>query len=479
MNKTALILLLLILTPLKPLSPPISQAYKNSWVVVGSHSPGFQMDYQAASLLAEPLNGMIYSDSYVIDKIEYIQHPLIIVGGPLANAISNIYNPSLDIEFWFIKGIKHLRVGSHHYSANESEDLAVVTVFKGILFIEGCTRNGTYAACLYLLSNINTYSGEMVIIRWKDLNHDGKITVGEVFREGEITCKTGNYELIVLPDEAAKMFYYIDSAKISIKIEVYILTYDRIIDHLLDAHKRGVNVKVLLESTPYGAPYINGEAYYTLSSAGIEVKWAGTRGLDHAKFMIIDDTILLVGTANYAYSSFHSNREYIVVSKDPRVVGEALSVFFNDWNSKNDKLYCRYLLVSPYNSRARLSGMIMDANTRILLEIEYFTDNGLASLLISKVSSGVDVRVIIEDYEANSEIVDILTSHGVKVRYSGKLTMHAKMMIVDDKMLYVGSINFTPSSLEFNREVGIIVENEAVTTKASQFFWQDWNSGRK
>jgi phosphatidylserine/phosphatidylglycerophosphate/cardiolipin synthase-like enzyme len=52
--------------------------------------------------------------------------------------------------------------------------------------------------------------------------------------------------------------------------------------------------------------------------------------------------------------------------------------------------------------------------------------------------------------------------------------LHAKVMIQDQKNIYIGSHNFTTNALENNREIGLFLsENQKNSTKIYQDFISD------
>ena len=61
--------------------------------------------------------------------------------------------------------------------------------------------------------------------------------------------------------------------------------------------------------------------------------------------------------------------------------------------------------------------------------------------------------------------------HLVKTRY-----IHAKAVIIDGKIAYIGSCNFYPHSLSFNREIGVITKNQQAVQKLKDTFYKDWET---
>jgi phosphatidylserine/phosphatidylglycerophosphate/cardiolipin synthase-like enzyme len=110
--------------------------------------------------------------------------------------------------------------------------------------------------------------------------------------------------------------------------EVYTLTDPDVLSDLAAAHRRGVDVRVLLD--PNQA--YNRHAFDVLSAAGVPVRWypipAGA--LLHAKIALCDG-VLLLGSANWTYSGLDVNHELDIETVDPVAVGAYASRFESDW----------------------------------------------------------------------------------------------------------------------------------------------------
>ena len=110
--------------------------------------------------------------------------------------------------------------------------------------------------------------------------------------------------------------------------EVYTLTDPDVLLALSSAHRRGADVKVLLDP---GQPY-NRHSFDELRSAGVPVRWypvpAGT--LLHAKIGLIDAELVL-GSANWTYSGLDVNHELDIETRDPDAVAAYGSRFDADW----------------------------------------------------------------------------------------------------------------------------------------------------
>jgi cardiolipin synthase A/B len=110
--------------------------------------------------------------------------------------------------------------------------------------------------------------------------------------------------------------------------EVYTLTDPEVIAELVQAHRQGVMVRVLLD--PNQA--YNLHAYSVLNAGGVEVRWYPIpRGaLLHAKIGLFDGELVL-GSANWTLSGLGVNHELDIETGDPAAVAAYEARFAADW----------------------------------------------------------------------------------------------------------------------------------------------------
>lgn len=133
------------------------------------------------------------------------------------------------------------------------------------------------------------------------------------------------------PEDGDQVIGFINSAKTSLDIEMYVMTSDDAVDAILAAKDRGVQVRVILEKGVMGSD--NEEPYNRLRAAGVPVRWAPDRfALLHAKFIIVDGKIVLVGSHNLTNNALKKNREASVILEGS-VVQDFIDVFEKDWVS--------------------------------------------------------------------------------------------------------------------------------------------------
>jgi phosphatidylserine/phosphatidylglycerophosphate/cardiolipin synthase-like enzyme len=136
---------------------------------------------------------------------------------------------------------------------------------------------------------------------------------------------------VTSPGAEAQIISLINSAEKSIDLEVYILTSEDVIASLKAAHDRGADLRIILERRVQGD--INMEAFNSLSSYGIDVRWApASFKLLHSKMIIIDGKKVIVGSHNLSNSALTSNRE-ISALFEGNAASQFLSVFNRDWEN--------------------------------------------------------------------------------------------------------------------------------------------------
>jgi phosphatidylserine/phosphatidylglycerophosphate/cardiolipin synthase-like enzyme len=267
----------------------------------------------------------------------------------------------------------------------------------------------------------------------------------------------------------------IRGARHSIKLEVYILSDIQIMQALRTARTHHVDVQVLLEQHPLGASRYAGKAYDDLKSAGISVRWANEAAFNytHEKSMVVDGTRAGIFTFNLSYSAFESNREFGVVDRNIRDAREIAGVFNADWSRHSFGLTDNRIVVSPINSRRSLQGLVGDARHTIDLYAEEVNDSTIESRLIGAEHHGVRVRVLTSSVGSG---VDRLRGAGIKVRIQKTPYVHAKAIVVDGNKVFIGSENLSTTSLDSNREMGIILPLKNQSQIVEGQFARDWRS---
>lgn len=130
------------------------------------------------------------------------------------------------------------------------------------------------------------------------------------------------------------LFPLISNAEKSIYIPIFFLTHKRLPTLLIDAHERGVEVKVIVDASSAGMHY---SKHKILRMAGIPVKVENKGGKMHMKTVIIDDEWLFLGSMNLTSKGQYHNDENTLVINNPNLNQEYKKFFLNFWNSIDDK----------------------------------------------------------------------------------------------------------------------------------------------
>jgi phosphatidylserine/phosphatidylglycerophosphate/cardiolipin synthase-like enzyme len=292
---------------------------------------------------------------------------------------------------------------------------------------------------------------------------------------------SGNLQLFVEPAAGEQVILdAINNAHQSVWLEMYLLTDKTIIQALEDAAGRHVDVRVMLEPNPFGSgsPQATIDA---LKAAGVSTEFTNPSfKITHEKGMIIDEGTAFIMTSNFTYSALNGkNREYGVIDTVPQDVKGVIDIFNADWNRSTVQLSDENLVVSPVNARNDLTTLINGAQKSLIIEAEELYDPNIAQAIAADAQRGVQVQVILpkpqKQPDPNSNGIATIKAGGAQVEEDPQLIMHAKMLVVDGKQAFVGSENFSTTSLDSNRELGLLLSDPQIISTLQQTFNQDWS----
>lgn len=290
--------------------------------------------------------------------------------------------------------------------------------------------------------------------------------------------------LIVEPDDGVKpVVEFIRGASQTLDVAMYLLSDHDVVDALEASQGRGVRVRVMLEENPFGTGPGNRAVFDRLKAANVATQWGPPNfRFNHEKYAVADRKVALVGTANWTHSAFTANREYLVEDSDPRDVAQLAALFDADWERQVARIDDRELVISPVNSRADFQALAKTAKQTLDLESEEMQDTGIESVLADAAKRGVQVRVVIpspvDQSDANAVGAQRLGVAGVQVRHLRNPYVHGKEVVIDGREAFVGSENFSESSLDENREVGLLIEDSATVQRVEETFHRDWEDGK-
>lgn len=155
----------------------------------------------------------------------------------------------------------------------------------------------------------------------------------------------------------------IHAARETIDIAVFLLGAKTVANALVKARRRGVLVRVILDAKIARTRY---SVHKRLIENGIEVRTIRVKGGSmHAKFVLIDGSQLIAGTANLTNDANYRNHEFAFVWRDPQVIGSFTARFEDLWKAAlpsrirrprgRNRLLWRHI---PKNRRRRSSPQI-------------------------------------------------------------------------------------------------------------------------
>jgi len=280
----------------------------------------------------------------------------------------------------------------------------------------------------------------------------------------------------------------IQGAKQSIQMEMYLLTEYNVIGALEDAANRGVNVQVMLEGHPVGSGSTTPQQTIAkLNAAGVKAQETNPAfALTHTKLMIIDGKTAFISSGNFTKSalggsSSTSDRDFLIDDTNSADIQQCSAIFQADWARTTPQITDPDLVVSPVNARDKLAALINGAKQSLHLEEEEMQDPQIIQALTAAAGRGVQVDVVVptpNSGSADEQGEQQLTQSGVKVTTisdkNGGLYIHAKIIIADGNLAFVGSENVSTYSLDKNREIGVLVANSQVIQQLEATFQQDF-----
>ena len=105
----------------------------------------------------------------------------------------------------------------------------------------------------------------------------------------------------------------IEFARSHIRICVFTLSDDRLVDVLVRAHREGLSIQLLSDNDK---AFDKGSDIIMLAQAGLDVRVDCSPNHMHHKFMVVDDLTLFTGSYNWTRSAEHYNNENLLRIED-------------------------------------------------------------------------------------------------------------------------------------------------------------------
>jgi len=330
----------------------------------------------------------------------------------------------------------------------------------------------------------------------------------------------------------------LNSATSSLYINLYQFDNPYLMDILVDALDRGVNVWLLLEGTPVGG-VMDEERYIaeTIQESGGEVRLSHDPFINHAKYAVVDNRTIIVMTENWKITGVpvnnsFGNRGWGIVLRNEEVANYFTEVFLEDFYRSKEfapeiedletNVITRAIPQGSYIpvfesrtitdnftvipvlapdtalSNKTILGAINSAQENIFVQ-QFSTGrfwgeepNTFITALIEAARRGCEVKVLLDSQEYNLDawndndeavawMEQVAREENLNLEAKladldslGITKVHSKGLIVDGEIVIITSLNWNANSVH-NREAGVIVENEDIASFFEDVFFHDWN----
>ncbi len=319
-----------------------------------------------------------------------------------------------------------------------------------------------------------------------------------------------------------RMLKAIEQASHHIHLQTFIIQDDTIgrafMDALASRAEAGVKVRVLYDRFGSTQAILRGlfRRYRRIKNMDI-VGWTQVNPLkrrfqlnlcNHRKALIVDGRRAFVGGINLHRDNTTRSqkppiRDYHFELTGP-VVQEVQYAFMKDWYYMTDEspkillqdvyfpsitpkgdCLARILCSGPTSESETITDVffmaIVRARKQVLIVTPYFVPpTDILRALRSAAVRGVDVRIIVPAKNnhlyagwASHALFDELIQSGVQVFERTAPFLHAKAMIVDDRISIVGTANWDVRSLRLNYETNIAIHNEAFANTLKRIVLDD------
>lgn len=216
---------------------------------------------------------------------------------------------------------------------------------------------------------------------------------------------------------------------------------------------RGVAVDVLVTSRAKGGRKKIEKLWDALEHTGAAVQaYTDPVVKYHAKYMVVDDGPALVATLNFTKKCFKKTCDALVISEDPAIADDLRRLWAADCaRAPIPEDLSPRLIVGPERARRQFTALLERATHSIRVIDAKLSDPDLVSLLNAKRDAGILVEVF-------------------SAKRAAEMTLHGKILLVDDCVAVVGSVALAALSLDFRREVAIIVDAPAAVQSAAELF---------
>ncbi len=273
----------------------------------------------------------------------------------------------------------------------------------------------------------------------------------------------------------------IDQARVSVDAALYSLSLDSVRDALLRAQRRGVRVRMVMESEN-----MDRADPQFLREADIPIIGDRRQGLMHNKFVVIDGQEVWTGSMNLTDSGAYADNNNWIRIRSKEVAADYTKEFEEMF--LEDKFGRDVVPATPFPKvtmpdgtqleiyfspddrvAAAILPLLRSAKESIYFLAYSFTANDLGEAIIERHKAGVEVHGVMEKDQVASNRgteFDPFRQAKIDVRLDGNPgQMHHKVIILDRSIVILGSYNFSASAEEQNDENLVVIHNPLIAAE--------------
>jgi cardiolipin synthase len=264
---------------------------------------------------------------------------------------------------------------------------------------------------------------------------------------------TADRLIVAVEDRRPALLDVIRAARDRITLSLFRCNDAAVFEELTAAAGRGVLVEVLVTSRAKGGKKKMAKLWRALEDTGATLHaYTDAVVKYHAKYLVADEGPAIVASLNLTTKCFTKTCDALVVTYDPAVVADLRRLWAADCARQPlPPDITERLIIGPERARRQFTALIEGARTSIRLIDAKLSDPDLVSVLKAKRAAGMDVQVF-------------------SGKQLGELKSHGKIMLLDDRTVVVGSLALAALSLDFRREVAIVVTDPAAVAEAIELF---------
>ena len=283
------------------------------------------------------------------------------------------------------------------------------------------------------------------------------------------------------------------AARESVDVALRNLNLDSITGALVVVNRRGIPVRVIAESDSL----LGRSDFQILKDAGIPVVEDEQSSLMNNRFIIIDNKEVWTGSLNYDISGVFRQYNTLVRINSPEVAADYTKEFNEMFDNHQFGPFVApetphpvvdiqgtqvEVLFSPDDIVvSRLTELISEAQQNISFLVYSFSSSDLRTSLRTRADDGVTVSGVLEFDPVNPNSpnpneslineLDLTRQAGLNVLLDrNPEVLNHKIMIIDGKVVVVGSYDFTNRAEIENDENVLIIHNETIAQKFMEEF---------